>query len=113
VTTDRTTAIDALALALVPEAVAADQVIDGAPTTAFAAVTSLGDLEVGVWEMTAGVMRDVESDEVFVVISGRATVSFDDDDRVLELAAGSVARLVAGERTVWRVTETIRKVYIT
>jgi uncharacterized cupin superfamily protein len=30
----------------------------------------------------------------------------------MDLAPGSVARLTAGERTVWTVTETIRKVYI-
>ncbi|MHC5795790.1 cupin domain-containing protein [Lacisediminihabitans sp. FW035] len=106
-------AVAALDLEIVHEAVAPEQVVDGAPTTGSAAFTSLGDLEVGVWEMSVGAMRDVEGDEIFVVIAGRATVTFDDDDRVLELAPGSVARLVAGERTVWRVTETIRKVYLT
>ena len=31
----------------------------------------------------------------------------------MNLSVGSVARLAAGEHTVWTVTETIRKVYIT
>ena len=109
----RDAAVAALELALVHEPVAADQVVDGAPTTGFATVSSLGDLEVGVWEMSVGAMRDVESDEVFVVIAGRATVTFDADDRVMTLSAGSVARLSAGEHSVWTVTETIRKVYFT
>ncbi|MES2092322.1 MAG: cupin domain-containing protein [Actinomycetota bacterium] len=104
--------VAALELEIAHETVAVDQVVDGAPTTGFATITSFGELEVGVWEMTVGAMRDVETDEVFVVIAGRATVTFDADERVMDLSAGSVARLTAGERTVWTVTETIRKVYI-
>ncbi len=105
-------AIAALDLNIVREPVAADQVVDGAPATGFTTVTTFGELEVGVWEMTVGAMQDVESDEFFVVIAGRATVTFDADDRVMNLSVGSMARLVAGEHTVWTVTETIRKVYI-
>ena len=106
-------AIGALDLIIVREPVAADQVVDGAPTTGFTTVTTFGELEVGVWEMTVGAMQDVETDEIFVVIAGRATVTFEADDRVMNLSVGSVVRLVAGEHTVWTVTETIRKVYIT
>ena len=105
-------AIAALDLIIVREPVAADQVVDGAPATGFTTVTTFGELEVGVWEMTVGAMQDVESDEFFVVIAGRATVTFDADNRVMNLSVGSMARLVAGEHTVWTVTETIRKVYI-
>ena len=105
-------AIAALDLIIVREPVAADQVVDGAPATGFTTVTTFGELEVGVWEMTVGAMQDVESDEFFVVIAGRATVTFDADDRVMNLSVGSVARLAAGEHTMWTVTETIRKVYI-
>jgi uncharacterized cupin superfamily protein len=109
---DDEAAVAALDLVIIHEAVASDQVVAGSPTTGFAAVSTFGELEVGVWEMTVGAMRDVETDEVFVVIAGRATVTFDADDRVMDLSAGSVARLTAGERTVWTVAETIRKVYI-
>ena len=105
-------AIAALDLTILHEPVEADQVVDGTPTTGSTTVTTFGELEVGVWEMTVGAMRDVESDEVFVVIAGRATVTFDADDRVMNLSPGSVARLAAGEHTVWTVTETIRKVYL-
>ena len=41
-------------------------------------VSADGTRELGVWEMTAGAMRDVEADEVFLVIAGRATVEFVD-----------------------------------
>gem|GEM_PF-1993205 len=47
-----------------------------------------------------------------LVIARRATVTFDADARVVRLGAGSVARLRAGERTVWTVTESLRKAYI-
>ena len=109
---DANAAVAALNVTIVHEPVEADQVVDGAPTSGSTTVTTLGEFEVGVWEMTVGAMRDVESDEVFVVIAGRATVTFDADDRVMNLSPGSVARLAAGEQTVWTVTETIRKVYL-
>ena len=47
-----------------------------------------------------------------LVIAGRATVLFDADDRVVRLGVGSVARLRAGERTLWTVTESLRKAYV-
>jgi uncharacterized cupin superfamily protein len=67
---------------------------------------------VGVWEITPSVSTDVEADEIFVVMSGRATVSFADGMPDLQLRPGSVARLRAGSRSTWNVTETLRKIYI-
>ena len=49
---------------------------------------------------------------MFVVLSGSATVSFDDDGEQVDLAPGSVVRLRAGERTTWVVRETLRKIYV-
>lgn len=95
------------------EAVAADQVVDGNPRTGVAALGKFGGLEVGVWEMTPGVMRDVESDEVFVVLAGSAQIEFDDGSTPLAVHRGDVVRLARGARTVWTVTETLRKVYLT
>ena len=69
--------------------------------------------EIGVWEMTPGAMTDVEVDEVFVVLSGAATVEFDRARAAAHRArAGSVVRLTAGMRTTWTVHETLRKVYV-
>jgi uncharacterized cupin superfamily protein len=64
----------------------------------------------GIWEMTPGVMTDTEVDECFVVVSGRATVEFE-DGTVLQLGAGDVGVLAEGARTRWTVSETLRKVY--
>jgi len=95
---------------LVP--VPADQVVAGAPSTGSTAIGTFGDREYGVWEMTPGAMRDIEVDELFVVVAGTATVAFADDGRVVHLATGSVGRLEEGDVTVWTVTDTLRKVYL-
>lgn len=95
------------------EDVAPDQLVDGRPRTGVVELGQFGGLSVGVWEMTPGVMRDEEAEEVFVVLSGSATVEFDDGTTALTLGAGDVVRLTAGTRTVWTVTETLRKVYLT
>lgn len=94
------------------EPVPADQRVDGAPSTGAVTLGEFGGLEVGIWEMTPGVMSDVEADEVFVVLSGAATVEFADGTAALALGAGNVVRLTAGTETVWTVTETLRKVYL-
>ena len=94
------------------EAVAPDQVVDGHPRTGIATLGRFGDRDVGVWEMTPGVMRDVEVDEVFVVLSGAATVEFEDGTDAVELTPGDVVRLAEGAKTVWTVRETLRKVYL-
>lgn len=105
-------AVDAATLPLEHEPVPADQLVDGAPTTATSALATVGGAEVGVWEMRPGVMRDVEADEVFVVLSGAATIEFADGSAPLRVGPGDVVRLAAGAETVWTVTDTLRKVYV-
>jgi uncharacterized protein len=109
---DPNTAVSAASLALNSEPVPPELWVSGEPRTAAATLTEFGGLEIGVWEMTPGVMRDTEADEVFVVLSGAATVEFDDGTPTLEIEAGDVVRLAAGAQTVWTVTETLRKVYL-
>jgi len=89
-----------------------EAVVSGTPATGFRALTTVADVEVGIWEMTPGTATDVEADEVFVVLSGSATVTFADGES-LELQPGSVVRLHAGEHTRWTIHETLRKVYVT
>ncbi|GAA4705644.1 cupin domain-containing protein [Nocardioides conyzicola] len=81
-------------------------------TADLAPLTTLGGTEVGLWGMAPGVDHDTEVDEVFVVLTGRGTVEFEDGE-VVALAPGVAVRLRAGERTTWTVTETLRKVYVT
>ncbi len=91
--------------------VPAEQRIAGAPKTGSVKLENFGNTVVGVWEMTPGTMRDVEVDEILTVLAGKATVEFH-DGKHLTLEPGTVARLHAGEQTVWTVTETLRKVYV-
>ncbi|TNC47081.1 cupin domain-containing protein [Mumia zhuanghuii] len=86
-------------------------VVDGSPSTASTELAALDGASVGLWEITAGTVRDTEIDEVFVVLSGDATVRFEDGS-ALELGPGVAVRLYAGDRTVWEVRETLRKVYL-
>lgn len=104
--------VRAAAEPLVHEPVPDDQSLEGSPSTGTAALGAFGGLDVGIWEMTPGVMRDVENDEIFVVLSGSATVEFTDGKAPLVLGSGDVVRLTAGTQTVWTVTETLRKVYL-
>jgi uncharacterized protein len=107
--------VQANALALTHEPLPAEQVVDGEPTTGLAVLIEgsgpHGSPEIGVWEMTPGTATDVEEDEVFVVLSGRATLLMPGLDPV-ELSPGSVVQLTAGMATTWTVHETLRKIYI-
>lgn len=94
------------------EALPGDQVVDGSPRAGAVALGTFAGQEVGVWEHTPGVSSDVETDELFIVLSGAASVFFIDEERTVHLEAGSVMQLVAGQRTEWTVTETLRKVYV-
>jgi uncharacterized cupin superfamily protein len=102
-------AVDAATLALNHAPLPEELVVDGAPTTGHRDLTALSDATIGVWEHTPGVSRDVEADEVFVVLIGDATVAFDDGSPSIDLRPGSLVRLYAGQRTTWTVRETLRK----
>lgn len=64
----------------------------------------------GIWEIGPGVTEDVEEDELFVVLSGRATVELESGE-TLELKPGSVGVLRRGQHARWTVHETLRKVF--
>jgi uncharacterized cupin superfamily protein len=110
--TKTNTVLDAFSLGLDPNPIPAGDIVHGTPTSTSRDVMELDGLSIGVWELTPGTVTDVEVDEVFVVLSGRATVEFGGDDRVLQLEPGTIGRLGKGARTRWTVTETLRKVYI-
>lgn len=86
-------------------------VVAGSPEAGLLALGHVAGAEVGIWSLSPGTVRDVEVDEVFVVLEGDATVRFEDGESV-ELRPGAVVRLRAGERTVWEVRSTLRKVYV-
>jgi len=102
---------DVTTAAVQHEPMPADEVVDGSPTAAVVSLDAVGGAEVGLWEMSEGTARDTEVDEVFVVVSGRGSVEFEDGERI-DLAPGVAVRLTAGERTVWTVTERLRKIWV-
>ncbi|WES62978.1 cupin domain-containing protein [Microbacter sp. GSS18] len=105
--------LDAVGLSLAHEPVPADQIVAGAPATGYAALDDGEGREIGVWEMTVGAMSDTEVDEVFVVLTGSATIEFVSPAQPpIELRPGSVVRLDDGMQTVWTVRETLRKIFI-
>ncbi|GAA1438376.1 cupin domain-containing protein [Leifsonia poae] len=110
---ETTALIGAAALPLAHEIVQDDQRVSGEPATGLVELGTFGGLEIGVWEMTTGAMTDVEADELFVVVAGRATIAFEASGVVLAIGPGDIVRLTEGDRTTWTVTETLRKVYLT
>ncbi|GAA2134555.1 cupin domain-containing protein [Nocardioides bigeumensis] len=109
--TDSMRQVDVGTVALEAYDLEADDVLGGTPKTAELTVTALGGVEVGIWEITPGTVKDVEKDEAFVVLTGEGTITFASGE-VVELSPGSLVRLHAGEETVWEVRSTIRKVYV-
>jgi uncharacterized cupin superfamily protein len=98
-------------VALEHAAVDPADVLDGAPTSASTALTSDDGVEIGLWEITPGTVTDTEVEEVFVVLSGRGRVDFEDGTGI-DLAPGTAVHLTAGQRTTWTIHETLRKVYV-
>jgi uncharacterized cupin superfamily protein len=96
---------------LAAEPLAPDQVVSGAPQVHALPVPAISAVEVGIWQHSVGTSRDVETDEVFVVLSGRATVVVEDGP-TLQLQPGDLGILAAGARTTWTVHEDLRKVYV-
>jgi uncharacterized cupin superfamily protein len=116
---------DAASFVLDPAPASASQVVAGAPLIGEAVLGDFDGMEVGVWEISPGSVRDTEVDELSVILSGDATIEFllDDEDGnptdqvstlipPIVLGPGSVLRLHKGQRTIWTIRETLRKVYL-
>jgi uncharacterized protein len=94
--------VNAHELELDPLPLKEEDILAGRPAAAARTLGDLGGRELGVWALTVGTVRDVETDEIFVVLEGDATVRFETGESV-DLTPGVVVRLRAGERTEWEV----------
>ena len=111
---DRSESLDPMALELEDWPLEPDQIVDGDPQVSGRVLDASADgkVERGVWQHTAGISRDTESDELFVVLTGRATIEVEGGP-TLEVGPGDVGLLHAGDRTTWTVHEDLRKIFQT
>ncbi|MEU8588996.1 cupin domain-containing protein [Streptomyces sp. NPDC048664] len=98
--------------ALAPQPLDPAQIVSGSPEVTCAVLWESRDgrQERGIWQITPGVVTDTEADEVFVVVSGSATIEVEGGP-TLRVGPGDTAVLHEGDRTTWTVHETLRKVY--
>src|SRR3954447_9682612 len=97
---------------LEPDPLDQDSIVEGAPQAFNSVVWESADGRVvrGVWQMTPGTVTDTEANEMFVVISGRATITPEGGDP-FRVGPGDMGVLEEGARTTWVVHETLRKAY--
>ncbi|MGW4101114.1 cupin domain-containing protein [Mycobacterium sp. NPDC004974] len=65
----------------------------------------------GVWQAEPGTHANLPGQETVVILAGKATVSGQNGDSI-DVAAGDLVFIDAGEVTTWKVHETIRKVFV-
>jgi uncharacterized protein len=106
-------AVDISSVELTPDPLKPEQIISGNPEVSGAVLWESPDGKRyrGIWQITPGVAVDIDGDEIFVVVSGRADVELIDTGEVLELRPGTVGILSPGTKTRWTVYETLRKAY--
>lgn len=123
----RNDVVHGLEVSLELEAVDETAVVAGEPRQGILALGLLGStqdaapIEAGIWELRAGTVTDVEAEEIFIVLSGGATIELlkvpegrsGQQGQRFKVKPGDVMRLAAGTRTRWTVPDHIRKVYIT
>jgi uncharacterized protein len=97
--------------AFVPDPLADHQIVEGSPEATDRHLGTWSDgTTTGVWRCTPGRFTDVEVDETFVVLEGRASIRCGDD--VFTVGPGDVCVLPAGAVTEWTVHQTLVKVYV-
>ncbi|MDT0465654.1 cupin domain-containing protein [Streptomyces gibsoniae] len=97
---------------LEPEPLDPAQIVSGTPEVTGKVIWESEDGRQmrGIWQITPGVVTDTEANELFVVISGSATIEVEAGP-TLHVGPGDMAVLREGDRTTWTVHETLRKAY--
>ena len=107
----RLLATDVFTMPLEDESAPGVWVEGGWPNARTQTLADLGDVTTSIWEITTGVVADIENDECFLVLSGTGHVRFESGD-TLELKPGAFLRFRAGDRTEWTVLSTVRALTI-
>ncbi|MCF2529397.1 cupin domain-containing protein [Yinghuangia soli] len=89
------------------------QIVSGSPEVTGKLLWESEDGKIlrGLWQITPGVVTDTEANEMFVVVSGRATIEIE-GGATIEVGPGDACVLEEGAKTVWTVHETLRKAYV-
>lgn len=97
---------------LEPEELDPAQIIRGNPETSSLTLAESEDgrEESGLWRCTPGVVTDVEVEETFLVITGKARIEVAGDG-MFTVGPGDTHRFRGGEHTTWTVEETLLKAY--
>jgi uncharacterized cupin superfamily protein len=109
--TGRVLATDVLTMPLTDDSQPGIWVDGGWPVARTATLAELGGVSTSVWEVTDGVVSDIENDECLLVLAGSGRLGFEDGDTI-DLAPGVCVRFRGGERTEWTVLSTIRALII-
>ena len=107
----RLLATDVFTMPLEAESAPGAWVEGGWPNARTQTLADLGDVTTSIWEITTGVVADIENDECFLVLSGSGHVRFESGE-TLELKPGACLRFRAGDRTEWTVLSTVRALTI-
>lgn len=96
---------------LEPEELDPSQIVSGNPeTSALTLAESEDGQDAGLWRCTPGVVTDTEVHESFLVLTGKATLTYE-DGREFKLEPGVTHTFEGGENTTWNVEETLLKAY--
>ena len=95
---------------LTPDAPDPGRVLAGNPVTSSMVLTSGDTVRHGIWQIAPGTAAEVAPAGMFVVLSGSATIAVDGGP-TFDVGPGDVCIWDGGERTIWTVRETLRKVY--
>jgi uncharacterized protein len=108
----RVLAEDVLALPLTERSHAGVWIEGGWPVASTKVLGHVASNRIAVWEVTGGVVADIENDELILILAGSGRLRFEDGENV-ELHPGTCVRLHAAERTEWTVLTTMRALTIT
>ena len=99
-------------IALSQDTLDESKIVQGSPEIYSTVLSSSynGNIIRGVWKCTVGTVTDVEEDEMFTVIEGRATVHVE-GGRTLELSSGCMGEFKKGDKTTWIIHEDILKTF--
>jgi uncharacterized cupin superfamily protein len=103
-------AVRAVDAELTPSGPEPDRVLAGNPVSSDLVLASDEKVSYGIWQITPGTSVQIAPTGMFVVLSGRATIAVEGGS-TFGIGPGDVCIWDGGERTIWTVYETVRKVW--